>query len=115
VAAITVENISIYSQLLNAGTNLTNVNYSIFLGVDTGYSATSANNKFHWYQAGYSATSASNSNFIGYQAGYNATVLTQISGYQAGIAQQVFGSNLFGTNTGDGAKNAYYSNFMENW
>jgi hypothetical protein len=45
----TVENISnLFSTALNAGTNLTNVNYSIFLGVDTGYSATSANIKFHW-------------------------------------------------------------------
>jgi hypothetical protein len=33
VAAITVENISnLFSTALNAGTNLTNVNYSIFLG-----------------------------------------------------------------------------------
>jgi hypothetical protein len=45
VAAITVENISnLFSTALNAGTNLTNVNYSIFFRVDTGYSATSANN-----------------------------------------------------------------------
>jgi hypothetical protein len=71
VAAITVENISnLFSTALNAGTNLTNVTLNFFR-VDTGYSATSANNSnFIGNQAGYSATSASNSNFIGYQAGY---------------------------------------------
>jgi hypothetical protein len=55
--------------------------------------------------AGYSATSASNSNFIGYQAGYNATSAynSNFFGYQAGIAQQMYSSNLFGT-TGMGRR-----------
>jgi hypothetical protein len=68
------------------------------LGVDTGYSATSANNSnFIGNQAGYSATSASNSNFIGYQAGYMQQVLiTQISlVIKLNSATNVFGSNLF--------------------
>jgi hypothetical protein len=88
--------------------NLTNVNYSIFRE-DTGYSATSANH-FIGNQAGYSATSASNSNFIGYQAGYSCNsayfkflwLSLRISTFQ-----KMYSGQIFGTNTGDGQKNAY--------
>jgi hypothetical protein len=51
--------------------------------------------------AGYQATSANASNFMGNQAGYQAT--------------NANGSNFFGYFAGGGATNAYYSNFMGNF
>jgi hypothetical protein len=70
----------IYSTALNAGTSFNKCKLLNFFGVDTGYSATSANNSNFIGQAGYSATSASNSNFIGYQLVIMQQVLiTQIS------------------------------------
>ena len=65
--------------------------------------------------AGYQATNAEHSNFLGYAAGYLATnaehsnFLTSNAGRQATNASD---SNFLGNNAGEQATNAFYSNFL---
>ena len=65
--------------------------------------------------AGYNATSANNSNFLGQSAGYSATnaYLSNFLGCQAGyFATNAFGSNFLGLGAGYFATNASYSNLI---
>jgi hypothetical protein len=88
----------------------------IFLGINTGYLASGANDSnFLGSSAGYQASSANNSNFLGNGAGYNASnsnysnFLGNAAGYDAPSADH---SNFLGSSAGYQATSANYSNFL---
>jgi hypothetical protein len=68
VIKLSIRNKCIFSNFIGAaaGNGATNANYSNF-GYYVGIYASNANNQISLVIAGYSATSASNSNFIGYR------------------------------------------------
>ena len=86
-------------------TGLSNVGSStVNIGVNAGYLATGAlRSNFLGNSAGYSATNATYSNFLGYQAGY------QVNGATAN------NNNFLGQSAGSEATNVQYGNFLGYW
>ena len=86
------------------------------MGYQAGYEATNAlGSNFLGQQAGYQASGASGSNFLGYFAGYQATDAYNANffGTNAGLnATSANGSNLIGAGAGYYATNANNSNFL---
>ena len=92
------------------------VDYGVRIGSAAGYGATNASNSnFLGRYAGSGATYASHSNFLGWDAGYGATSASNSNflGGAAGYgATNASGSNFLGDYAGSGATDASHSNFL---
>jgi hypothetical protein len=86
------------------------------MGFQAGYQATNAErSNFLGQSAGYGATNTTNSNFLGPNAGAGATDANNSNffGPNAGqVATNASNSNFFGAEAGFNAPNAYQSNFF---
>ena len=120
---ITIQNTnSLFSTGLSGTGEDSTAEASNFFGENAGFEATYASySNFLGYQAGFGATGDEEedfkSNFIGYQAGYQATnaQYSNFFGDSAGrVATNASFSNFLGNNAGNGATEATNSNFIGN-
>lgn len=101
---------------LQAGQATGSITNSNFIGKVAGSQASNASNStFIGFETGCLATNADNSNFIGYNAGFNAinAARSNFLGYRAGYAaSNAFDSNFLGYQAGYGASYSENCNFI---